>query len=99
MICSLWQISLLTILSWIQSPLVVFGFYTIPMTPKSFKLNLSSASSFSNNRSNEGIRKIILQEGSGSPLKRGDVATVKYTASVLQGSTFARSERQRVVRS
>jgi hypothetical protein len=45
----------------------------------------------------EGIIKTISKEGTGAPLKRGDVATVKYTVYLPDSPPFARSERQRVV--
>ena len=45
----------------------------------------------------EGIIKTVAKEGTGAPLKRGDVATVKYTVYLPDSPPFARSERQRVV--
>jgi hypothetical protein len=45
----------------------------------------------------EGIIKTITREGTGAPLKRGDVATVKYTVYLPDSPPFARSESQRVV--
>ncbi|KAI2490904.1 peptidyl-prolyl cis-trans isomerase [Fragilaria crotonensis] len=46
--------------------------------------------------SSPGLIKTISKEGTGAPLKRGDVATVKYSVYLPDSSPFARSERQRV---
>ena len=46
----------------------------------------------------EGLFKTVSKEGDGPPLKRGDIATVKYSCYLPDSPPFARSEKQRVVR-
>ena len=46
----------------------------------------------------EGISKTVTAEGSGRPIRVGDVVLVKYFCTSAGATTaFARSERQRVV--
>lgn len=46
----------------------------------------------------EGFVKQVFTPGNGAPLKRGDIATVKYSCYLPDSPPFARSEGQRMVR-
>lgn len=46
----------------------------------------------------EGLIKTVTKQGNGTPLKLGDIASVKYSCYLPDEAPFARSELQKVVR-
>jgi hypothetical protein len=90
--------SSLVILTLFLTLALVSGFYKAPLSKRSLSIYASTEISETSLTSDGGVKKKLLQSGTGNSVSAGDILAIEYTASIAGGGiTFAKADKEKFV--